>query len=46
VNDLELTVDPEGFFELVSGVSTGEVAKAAVAALSNRHSRARDPSDS
>ena len=46
LNDLELTVDPEELFELVSGVSTGEVAKAAVAVFLHRNSRARSPSGS
>ena len=46
LNDLELTVDPKELFELVSGVSTGEVAKAAVAVFLHRHSGARDLSDS
>lgn len=46
LNGLELTADPEELFELVSGVSTGEVGKAAVAVFLNRHSRARNPSDS
>jgi len=45
LNGLELTVDPEELFELVSGVSTGEVGKAAVAVFLKRHSRARNPSD-
>jgi death-on-curing protein len=46
LNDLELTVDPEELFELVNGVSTGEVAKAAVAVFLHRNSQARDPSGS
>lgn len=46
LNDLEMTVDPDELFELVSGVSTGEVAKAAVAVFLHRNSRTRDPSDS
>jgi death-on-curing protein len=46
LNGLVLTVDPEELFELVSGVSTGEVAKAAVAVFMHRHSRALDSSDS
>lgn len=44
LNDLELTVDPEELFELVSGVSTGEVGKAAIAVFLHRHSRSRNPS--
>jgi len=46
LNGFELTADPEELFELVSGASTGEVAKAAVAVFLQRHSRARDSSDS
>ena len=46
LNGLELTVDPDELFELVSGVSTGKVAKAAVAVFLHRHSRNRDPSSS
>jgi death-on-curing protein len=46
LNDLELRVDPYGVFEPVSGVSTGEVAKAAVAVFSHRHWCAWDPSGS
>jgi death-on-curing protein len=46
LNDLELTVDAEELFELVSGVSTGKVAKAAVAVFLHQHSCDRDPSDS
>jgi death-on-curing protein len=46
LNDLELTVDPDELFELVSGVSTGEVAKAAVAVFLHRNSRDRDSSSS
>jgi death-on-curing protein len=45
LNDLELTVDPEELFELVSGASTGEIGKSAVAVFLHRHSRARNPSD-
>jgi len=36
-----LAADPEELFELVSGVSTGEVAKAAVAVFLHRHSSVR-----
>jgi death-on-curing protein len=46
LNDLELTVDAEELFELVSGVSTGKVAKAAAAVFLHQHSCDRDPSDS
>jgi death-on-curing protein len=42
LNSFELTADPEELFELVSGVSTGEVAKAEVAVFLQRQSRARD----
>ena len=46
LNDLELSVALKELFKLVSGVSTGEVAKAAVAVFLHRHSRDRDSSDS
>jgi len=41
LNGFELAADPEELFELVSGVSTGEVAKAAVAVFLHRHSSVR-----
>jgi death-on-curing protein len=43
LNDLELAVDPDALFELVSGVAAGEVAKAQAAVFLQQHSRRRDP---
>jgi death-on-curing protein len=43
LNDLELAVNREALFELVSGVAAGEVAKAKAAVVLQQHSRRRDP---
>jgi death-on-curing protein len=43
LNDLELAVNPDALFELVSGVAAGEVAKAQAAVFLQQHSRRRDP---
>jgi len=43
LNDLELAVNPDALFELVSGVAAGGVAKAPVAVFLQQHSRRRDP---
>lgn len=42
LNNLELAVNPDALFELVSGVAAGEVAKAQVAVFLQQHSRRRD----